>query len=59
MSEAPERIWTDARRAAHVAILVEALEDIAEGMGEPELVEIGRYAPHVARAALAKYEAAK
>lgn len=29
-----------------------ALEDIANGMGETDLVEIGRYAPVVARAAL-------
>lgn len=37
-----------------VADLLEALEDIADGMGETELVEIGRYAPHVARAAIAR-----
>ncbi len=34
------------------AKLREALQDIADGMGETELVEIGRYAPAVARKAL-------
>ena len=34
--------------------LVEALRDIADGMGETDLNEIGRYAPVIARAAIAK-----
>lgn len=34
------------------AKLREALQDIADGMGETELVEVGRYAPAVARKAL-------
>ena len=29
-----------------------ALEDIADGLGETDLVEVGRYAKHIARAAL-------
>ena len=37
---------------ARIDALTEALEDIAEGMGETSLEEIGRFAPAVARAAL-------
>lgn len=29
-----------------------ALEDIADGLGETDLAEVGRYAKHIARAAL-------
>ena len=29
-----------------------ALEDIADGLGETDLIEVGRYAKHIARAAL-------
>lgn len=35
--------------------LAEALEDIADGMGETDQSEIGRFAPAVARAALAAH----
>lgn len=41
---------------ARVAALVEALRDIADGMGEMTHREIGRYAPAVARAALAAFD---
>jgi hypothetical protein len=40
------------RLRAREAELVEALEDIADGMGEDDPVEIGKYAPAIARAAL-------
>lgn len=35
-----------------IARLRAALEDIADGLGETDLVEVGRYAKHIARAAL-------
>ncbi|WP_426032689.1 hypothetical protein [Cypionkella sp. TWP1-2-1b2] len=42
----------EAAAQARIAALTEAMEDIAEGMGETSLEEIGRFAPAVARAAL-------
>ena len=47
------------RLRAKVDLFERALEDIADGMGETKLVEIGRFAPVVARIALSAYEGEK